>query len=38
MINVENLKEIIMRLPKRKGTEEGITSDIKSVLNKRGIC
>jgi len=28
MINVEDLEEIVMRLSKKKGTEEGITSDI----------
>lgn len=28
MISVEHLEEVIMNLPKKKGTEEGITSDI----------
>lgn len=36
MVSIEHLEEIVMGLPKKKGTEEGITSDIlKAAFYKR---
>lgn len=31
-VNVVDLEQIVMKLPRKKGTEEGITSDIKRLL------
>lgn len=33
LIKVEELERIVMELPKKKGTDEGITTDIPSLKN-----
>jgi len=40
MVGIENVERVIMKLPKKKGTEEGITNDIlkAAFYNKRTIC